>query len=123
MKNFFLTESQLQILKDTRHLTICEPKMRLERQQPGISADLIDYLGQQVTIYGPDQKKYGQAFLEAAFETSYGDPHPYLVSGMGFEADTGGFQQAYREYWAASFPNEPLTLGTILLVTVLRRNA
>src|SRR5689334_7491523 len=104
MKRFYLTDSQLKILADTRHLTICEPKMRIERQQPGISAELVDYLGQKVALFGADERPHGYAYLEAAFETTYGDPHPYLVSGMGFDADVAGFQKAYRAYWAASFP-------------------
>src|SRR5687767_6058034 len=114
VKRFHLTSNQLAILERERHVTTCEPKMRLERMSPGVSAELVDYLGQKVALYDESDRPAGYAWLEAAFETTYADPHPYLVSGMGFEADILAFKKAYRGFWAASFPGEALRDGTIL---------
>ena len=121
MLRLYLSDNQLRVLAQTGHVTTCDPKMKLERQHPGISAKLVDNLGEKIALFGPDEKLRAHAWVEAAFETTFEDPHPYLVSGMGFKNDIRGFQQAYLGFWKETYPEDPLSGGTLLLVTVLRK--
>jgi uncharacterized protein YhfF len=114
----YLGHEQISWLKQGQKLTTCTPWQNLENIEPGINQKLIDSFGAKTFVYDPDEKCRGQTQLVAAFKTTFGQPSPTLVSGMGFNDDIQKFNAEYRQFWHQQhFNHLPLDDETILLVT------
>lgn len=114
----YLSANQIQALKSQRKLTSCEPKQRIEKIDGNLVSDRKKSVGQVFDVADERGKPQAKAKLLECFVTTFGNPDPKLVSGMGFGSDIQKCKSEYAMFWKRNFPTETLNDSTELFVSI-----
>ncbi len=113
-----LSQNQIQALKSQQKFTSCEPKQRVEKRDHMLISHRHKSIGQVFDVADENGKPQAKAKLAECFVTTFGNPDPKLVSGMGFGSDIQKYKTEFSKFWQQNFPREPLSDSTELFVCV-----
>ncbi|MCC2677944.1 MAG: hypothetical protein K0R29_520 [Pseudobdellovibrio sp.] len=114
----YLGEFEIQNLIATGRLTSCEPKLRIDGIDSSFIKNRMRSVGKVFDVADEDGNIKTKAKLADSFITTFGNPDPKMVSGLGFGSDVQACKEQYSAFWKENFPEVSLTDSTELFVSI-----